>query len=55
MFGWLVPFYDEAKVGVLIFFGLFGGAHKVYPLLEPLLLKGEEVCMRTRLLCNGVE
>jgi hypothetical protein len=43
--GWLVPLYDEVKVGVLVFFGVFGGAHTVYPLLEPLLLKGEEVGM----------
>jgi len=43
--GWLFPFYDEAKVGVLVFFGVFGGSQMIYPILEPILLKGDEVCI----------
>mmetsp|Transcript_55170 Transcript_55170/g.89423 ORF Transcript_55170/g.89423 Transcript_55170/m.89423 type:complete len:131 (+) Transcript_55170:27-419(+) len=44
--GFLIPFYDEAKVGFLIFMGAFGGAHKIYPILEPFLLQGDEVAKK---------
>ena len=36
----IVPFYDEAKLGLAVFLA-FGGAAKIYPMLEPYLLKGE--------------
>jgi receptor expression-enhancing protein 5/6 len=41
--GMIVPFYNELKVAFLVFLGVFGGAAQVYPLVEPLLLQGEEV------------
>jgi hypothetical protein len=41
--GGVVPFYNELKCAFLIFLGVFGGAEKVYPLVEPFLLQGEEV------------
>lgn len=44
--GWLIPFYDEMKVAVIIFLGVFGGAEKIYPVLEPILLQGDEVAKK---------
>jgi len=44
--GYILPFYDEAKVGFVVFMGVFGGANKIYPLLEPLLLQADEVAKK---------
>ncbi len=41
--GRVIPFYNELKCAFLVFLGVFGGAEKVYPLVEPFLLQGEEV------------
>ncbi|GMI26216.1 hypothetical protein TrRE_jg1333 [Triparma retinervis] len=40
---YIVPFYGEIKFGFILFLGVFGGAGKVYPLLEPFLLQAEKV------------
>jgi hypothetical protein len=41
----IVPFYDEAKLGLAVFLA-FGGAAKIYPMLEPYLLQGEAVVQK---------
>jgi len=33
-----------------VFLGVFGGADKVYPILEPILLNGDKVCMHAFIL-----
>ncbi|GMH62862.1 hypothetical protein TrLO_g1074 [Triparma laevis f. longispina] len=40
---YIVPFYGEIKFGFILFIGVFGGAGKIYPMLEPILLKAEKV------------
>jgi len=37
----IIPFYDEAKLGLSVFLVL-GGAAKIFPLLEPYLKEGEK-------------
>ena len=46
MFLWVIPFYGGIKCVILIFLGPLNGALMVYPLLEPLLLKGDEVARK---------
>ena len=43
LFGWIIPYYNELKCGLLTFLGVFGGAELVYPVIEPLLLKADLV------------
>jgi hypothetical protein len=37
----IIPFYDEAKLGLSVFLAM-GGAAKIYPILEPFLKEGEK-------------
>lgn len=46
MFLWVIPFYGSIKCVILIFLGPLNGALMVYSLLEPLLLKGDEVARK---------
>lgn len=41
-----IPFYHEAKLGFVIFLGVFGGASMIYPAVEPILLKADEVAKK---------
>ena len=43
LFLWVIPFYGGVKCVILIFLGPLNGALMVYPVLEPLLLRGDEV------------
>ncbi len=43
LLGWIIPYYNELKCGLLVFLGVFGGAELVYPILEPFLLKADLV------------
>ena len=43
LFLWVIPFYGGVKCVILIFLGPLNGALMVYPVLEPLLLHGDEV------------
>jgi len=42
LIGWILPFYNEIKLGFLIFIGLGGGAKVVFPMLEPYLHQAEK-------------
>ena len=44
--GSILPFYEEIKIGIFVFLGVFNGASKVYPALEPLLLKADVVAKK---------
>ncbi len=46
--GHVIPFYNELKCAFLLFLGVFGGAKKVYPVVEPFLLQGEVVANKYR-------
>ena len=43
LLGWIIPYYNEFKLGFLVFLGAFGGAEILYPVLEPFFLKAEIV------------
>jgi hypothetical protein len=43
LLGLIIPYYNELKVGFLLFLGVFGGAALLYPILEPFLLQAEMV------------
>ena len=40
---YIVPLYNELKLGFMLFLGVFGGAGMIYPFLEPFLLQAEKV------------
>mmetsp|Transcript_30296 Transcript_30296/g.50340 ORF Transcript_30296/g.50340 Transcript_30296/m.50340 type:complete len:137 (-) Transcript_30296:624-1034(-) len=42
----VIPFYHEIKLGFVVFLGMFGGASVVYPVLEPIFLKADEVATK---------
>jgi hypothetical protein len=44
--GYFIPFYDEMKMAFVLYLGVFNGAGKLYPLLEPLLLQADEVAKK---------
>ncbi len=46
LLGWVLPFYNEIKAAFLVFIGVFNGASKLYPIIEPFLLKSEEVARK---------
>jgi len=46
LFLWVIPFYGGLKCAILIFLGVLGGASRIYPVLEPLLLQGDEVAKK---------
>mmetsp|Transcript_6048 Transcript_6048/g.7492 ORF Transcript_6048/g.7492 Transcript_6048/m.7492 type:complete len:129 (-) Transcript_6048:650-1036(-) len=51
--GFILPFYNEAKIGVVVFLGVFNGATIVYPIFEPFLVKGDLVARKYQTLAEA--